>query len=192
MSTGITCPIEERVLGLREYLERCWALCNRDHDISAPLPVEILEEPHYAKRVSKYETELIRANSMTLEEAAKELAGIDSQSKTFWQDYNQRKAKLRLRYDSLIAEIESWNAPPDAASYKNMAMRHAVESRDWDCGNGNVSLADEPPITADAWLADKRATAARLLDSAKTTLANHQKYVRQANAVLSAIRAVAQ
>lgn len=188
MSTGITYPIEKRAMGLREYLERCWALCSRGHHTDAPLPTTIGEDPSYAIRLADAQSEVEHAEAMTDDAIAAELATLTKRNETIRKECRDRAAIKRHRYDDLIAAIESWDAPPDAIGYRDMALRHARESRDFDCPADTHD--DTAPMTPQDWRADKIAMAARSLERATDALTRHRENIRQANAVLIAIRAV--
>jgi len=188
MSSGITYPIEERSLGLREYLERCWALCSREHSVGSPLPDTVHEEPYYAKRLVEATEEFARTKAMTLRDAEAELASAGAKSEEFWRGYRERKKAIQSRYDALIHSVVTWAPPPEVDGFKAMALRHAEESRAFDCPSETSS--DAALMTAQEWLADRLATADRRLKTAHEDLARHRENVRQANAVLAAIRAV--
>lgn len=188
MSTGVTCPIEKRAMGLREYLERCWALCNREHHPDAPLPATISEDPRYVIHLADAQSEVEHAEAMTDDAVAAELANLTKRSETIRKQCRDRAAIRRHRYDDLIAAIGSWDAPPDAIGYRDMTLRHARESRDFDCPADTPD--DAAPMTPQEWRADKIAMAARSLERATEALIRHRENIRQANAVLAAIRAV--
>ena len=188
MSSGITYPIEARTMGLREYLERCWALCSREHSVGSPLPESVQEEPCYAKRLVEATEEFARTKAMTLRDAKAELANAGAKSEEFWRGYREQKETIRNRYDALIRSVVEWAPSPEVNGFKAMALRHAEESRAFDCP---LETSDNAaPMTAQEWLADRLATAERRLNTARDDLARHRENVRCANAVLVAIRAV--
>lgn len=190
MSTGITYPIEERTMGLREYLERCWALCSREHSANSPLPESVQEDPHYAKRLAEATEEFARTKAMALRDAETELANDGASSAEFWRGYRERQAIIRSRYDALIRSIGAWVPSQEVNGFKAMALRHAEESRAFDCP---LETSDNAaPVTAQEWLVDRLATAERRLNTARDDLARHRENVRCANEVLAAIRGVGQ
>lgn len=185
MATGITHIFQKRTVSLREYLTRCIALCVHDRMADNDRLDHLQEDPSYRNGVREAEAGLAAAEALTLEEAAEMVDASTKRTKEWVEDYAQRRAALRKRYEATLTQLKEWKPDPLAEPFKALAIRHLEESMNYDCDG--INLDESEPWTPEQYRQDQIDTARRILAARKEELANHLRHVRETNIVLDEI-----
>ena len=164
MPTGYTAAIKDGIT-FQQYAMTCarafGALIEmRDDPMDAPIPDEFKSSDYHSKALATAKDKLASLKVLTKEAARIE---ADREFQESLNSYNRRlreKADLRSKYQSMLAEVEAWQAPtPDHAAYKAFMAEQITQSIEWDCS----TKYDTPPEckSTDGWLSIAIAEAER-------------------------------
>ena len=171
MATGYTAIIGEKPdVTLREYALRCsravGALIEmRDSSLDAKIPEEFHPSDYHKHELENAQKTLKRAESMTLEQAARE---ADREYQSSMKNYEESQTKnhdLRARYESMLGQVANWEAPtPDHQGLKDFMTSQLEESIKFDCYEVEAPQKQTP-----------KQYKAELIKSAKWNVAHHGK-----------------
>lgn len=194
MPMGITAEIYEgKEVTLRDYLMRVgrsmsMAIMQRDSDQDEP--VKLRQESEYAHRsVREHRAELTRLQGLSAADAAREAAQEFTEASERYEATKAEKAALRLRYETMLAQVEAWEPDPKVEYVKEHAIKYLRESIDFDCGHDGDDMRyyDKPErLDGPAWLAKKLADEARSLEYAEKQLAEEIERVADFNEHITA------
>ena len=173
MPTGYTEIIGRKPeVTFREYALRCsrafGALIEmRDDSLDAKIPDEFHPDDYHQKELQRAKETLQRAQSMTLEQTAREAEREYQSAVKSHSEALQRNADLRGRYEAMLQRAKKWEAPTkDHENLKGYMISQLEESIKFDCSYSEVEAPQKQ--TPEQYIA-------QLVKSAKHDVAYHQK-----------------
>lgn len=165
MPTGYTADVADgKVADFRTFALTCArafgaTVMQRDEPIDSP-PRHREPSDYHIKALAAARAEEERLLALTDDEALVEMLEERAKADEYASDYVARKAEQRARYEAMLAEVDAWQPPTaDHAEMKKFMREQITESIRFDCGDYAPTIP--PLMTAAAWIATKRAKAAR-------------------------------
>lgn len=156
MPNGYTAAIEDRDVSFEEFVWTCARgmdalIMMRDDSLNTPIPKRFEPSDHYQKALQQDRMKLIAIEGMTPEEIKKQAKDDFDREMKSWQESIDRKSKLKLRYERMLAKVEEWQPPSkDHEGLKKLMIDQLKQSIDWDCDDSyyqdNVPQLKTPAV----------------------------------------------
>lgn len=131
----------------------------RDDPAGAPIPEFTPHTDYYEKALTRERAELAAAQNWTAEEAQSSADADYDRRLAQWTESDRSKREMRLRYESMLAEVDAWTPPSDDhVEFKKFMQEQLQSSIKFDCGSYPVPEGPNGP-------AFKASTIDRLLRS---------------------------
>lgn len=164
MPTGYTAGVESgEVTTLRDFAMGCarafGALISmRDDPPDAPVPEEFRPSNHYPEQIKRVEGELVKLESLSLEEVTRQLEKEQQESRDYWRNVAKSRELSRARYLEMLEKVKKWTPPSkDHEQLKTFMISQLELSL-----NGIVDIPpqgeDDEPATAQEWLERQKET----------------------------------
>ena len=138
MSTGYTSAIKDGI-SFEDFALHCarafGALISlRDDPHDTPIPDEIKPSDFYKEQLEEAEEELNKLIDITEAEADETAVREYEAEVQSNKDRINEKNQLKLKYTSMLKEVNNWNPPTsDHEELKSFMQRQITASIEWDC-----------------------------------------------------------
>jgi len=193
MPSGYTAPVQSgEITELPDFAMTCarafGALIEmRDDPVGAKIPAGFPVDPHYYESV-RQATENVQKWEAISPHTAVTLRAAEIREKQVQDDKRAKEKSLqRGRYEAMLVKVEAWTPPTtEHQGLKDYMCKQLRDSIEWDCTD--YLERPKPALTADQWLAEKRAGAQSSLDYAKKSLAEAEERIRGRNQWVADLR----
>lgn len=203
MATGYTTDIHDgKEVSFTDFILKCTramgvAIMQRDQDLSVPLVDEEVPSDYHQKALSKAIITAAELKRLSLDEWEQRERDDREAATTHVRDAIKKAGEIRVRYESMLAEVEAWRPPtPEHQGLKDFMTEQLTSSIKFDC---NVSYLTMPPTrTAEEFRDERIAKAERDIEYHREGWAKDQeraasrnRWVRDLRDSLNAITATA-
>lgn len=191
MPTGYTTDVADgKVTDFRTFALRCArafgaVVEQRDEAMDAP---PRLREPsdHYRERLDAEVARLTALVVMTPEQIEAAALGDYLDRVKSWERSRERSISVRVRYESMQADILAWNPPTaEHVALKKFMLDQIDDSIRFDCLDADFRAPD--PKDAAAWHASAIASAARSIEHTCESMAKDRANVDGSNKWITAL-----
>jgi hypothetical protein len=117
---------------------------------TAEIPEVFEPSSYYAENLDRAEAELWRWQQMSDEDVAADLRRAQQEAIKRREEIITTAAKLRERYESMLAKVQAWEIPSDEhVGLRDFMVQQLNDSIKHDCSTS--FLPEPPPDDIDAW-----------------------------------------
>ena len=197
MPTGYTAAIAKGI-SFRQFALDCARNFRDEPDGGKAIPESFEPSKYHIDEIGKLKRQIDELRSITSVEADARARRDWEQQQARYKDSLQKKRDLRIKYQTMLEQVERWSPPSLGHSELKRFMRQQIkESMDFDCNESCVSeepsqlsLDELRSITSgDDWL---RQELKRCLLSLEYHEQQHNEEVKRANERTAWVRALRQ
>lgn len=134
---------------LRDYLMRVARSCTlaitqRDEHPDNPVRWWKTRVRYRDEQIEKAEATLREVAALSAVEANRRAAAEHRAAVAEWEAERERRLALRRRYESMLEQVEAWEPDPLVAYLKEDAVKHLLDSIEFDCGEPDEEMKYHP------------------------------------------------
>lgn len=196
MPSGVTSPIYDgEEITRDEFLmrvARLYGLTIMQREESLDNPPRLVESntAYHDDAIKKAEESLAEIATLTIEQASKKADEEYKDSVKSWEDDTDRRLAMLGRYETMIAEVESWEPEPAISYIKDGALEQLRESVKFDCGDiDNVMKYRQYPKRQGGpeWIQERKARAERDIGYHTKQIKEEEERTEERNTAIRAL-----
>ena len=194
MATGYTADLHDgKDVSFNDFILKCTramgvAIMQRDESIDSPLREEEDPETYHRDALATAIADLQTLRGLPIDEWRKREQGARAKASTVVLNAIRSCGEIRVRYESMLAEVEAWQPPtPEHQGLKDFMVEQLTTSIRFDCDITYLTIS--PAVSAEEFKAARIAGVEKDVEYHRTKWESEQVRVDSRNRWVADLRA---